>query len=457
MCCCLICVSAATAQNNLERGRDLFNWGSYREALPFLQSAAKEGYGEACYLLGKIYHYGWGISKDASIAHKMYQRGIEYGYNRGEAELGLLYEDGVGCAVDQNKALEFYKKSAEKGDVRGKYLLALCYYYGKGTDVDYTKSFPLFKDCVKEDGDKLPDNWAKWAKILLGESYQFGRGTAKNLYTAVSWYKRSDDGDYLYRAALLMDMYNIVTRGMDNGKDNYLWLALVKKNVKDNGLGYYLLSQWLPEGGPLGVGKGYEERFSYLLKAAERGYAPAQKMVGDCYKSGKGVPVNLLQSKAWYEKAEKQGYDIADAERIENDAVYRNSKGIFKRGDLWSDNEGISYIVTSTTVEGKPSRVMRCDEFSFETIEQYNAFVKDLRSSEWRIVNYIDISVVYNNLSVVNSNLTKIEKTRICTGCEYLYSVRDGRFETRAMNTGNLHNYRSPKNIKIRVARNIYF
>ena len=52
------------AQKPFERGKTLYMDGWYDEALPLLQTSAKEGYGEACYFLGNMYFYGWGVNVD---------------------------------------------------------------------------------------------------------------------------------------------------------------------------------------------------------------------------------------------------------------------------------------------------------------------------------------------------------------------------------------------------------
>ena len=43
-------------------------------------------------------------------------------------------------------------------------------------------------------------------------------------------------------------------------------------------------------------------------KAAERGNAEAQYMLGLCYGTGKGVEVDQAEAKKWYRKASEQGF-----------------------------------------------------------------------------------------------------------------------------------------------------
>ena len=101
---CMAAYFTAQAQSQLEQGKRLYQeawnycyniipqqWQTdhasklYRQALPYLQAAAKEGYGEACYLLGNMYSKELGVKKDYAIAKRMYELSIEYGHDRGTA------------------------------------------------------------------------------------------------------------------------------------------------------------------------------------------------------------------------------------------------------------------------------------------------------------------------------------------------------------------------------------
>ena len=57
----------------------------------------------------------------------------------------------------------------------------------------------------------------------------------------------------------------------------------------------------------MGVAKDAETGFAWALKAAERGHAPAQALVGECYLTGRGVAQNPLQAQTWLFRATRQG------------------------------------------------------------------------------------------------------------------------------------------------------
>ncbi|MCP9612633.1 tetratricopeptide repeat protein [Coprobacter tertius] len=307
---CLLYSFTALAQDNLERGKNYYNMQCYQEALPLLQTAAKEGFGEACYLLGQMYYNGKGTAQNHNIAFRMYQRGIEYGYNRGEAELGLMYEQGQGCAADTVKAFSLYREAHAKGDLIGSYRLAICYWNGEGVTRDRVEAFKILK-MLYECKDFIQNYlWAYyWTCSLLGNCYEYGWGTNIDITTAVQFYNRSNKPQALYHAALLIDQHKLGhISGINEGKAGLI-VSAINGGVED-AKAYFLLSLWLPKGGPIGGND--SNRFEYLLKAAEMGYGPAQKMCGDWYKTGKGTAVNLVKAREWYAKAKANGEEITE-------------------------------------------------------------------------------------------------------------------------------------------------
>ena len=96
----LLLPSLMVGQNNMDLGRQYYErlqskfltsyeQSSYaKNALTYLQAAAKEGYGEACYYLGNIYREGKIVAQDYKIALNMYKKGLEFGHDVGETEIG---------------------------------------------------------------------------------------------------------------------------------------------------------------------------------------------------------------------------------------------------------------------------------------------------------------------------------------------------------------------------------
>lgn len=149
---------------------------------------------------------------------------------------------------------------AAKDAVLGKYLLARCYFYGEGTAQDMNKAYTLLCDL---NGNRNADKWILHnVYSLLGHCYEFGWGTEAKPWQAIQNYEKTEHPGWLYRAASLMDAQNKV--------------------------------------------------FDSLCRSAEMGYGPAQKLLGDWYKEGKGTPVNLVKSREWYAKAKANGEEVPE-------------------------------------------------------------------------------------------------------------------------------------------------
>ena len=257
----------AVAADNFSQGKRYFENGQYRTALPYLQSAAKEGYGEACYLLGRMYCKGLGTEKNYEVARRMFERGLEYGCPYGEAQLGEMYEYGLGVQKDLAKAVEYYRKSAARGLADGQYMMAMCYWDGKGVKQRRDSTFALMRLVMNNDG-QFTYSYMR-GRYILGECYEYGYGTEVNIEKAIECYYerwgyngRVSDPEYIYRAAVLA-RYN----GLDYW-DDYIKLAIEHGCSSPEIL--YKCYQWL-----CGEDVMEWDCFSYLEKAVAAGYGPA--------------------------------------------------------------------------------------------------------------------------------------------------------------------------------------
>ncbi|MGH9532128.1 MAG: tetratricopeptide repeat protein [Terriglobales bacterium] len=61
----------------------------------------------------------------------------------------------------------------------------------------------------------------------------------------------------------------------------------------------------------VGVNRSDQQALDLIRKAAERGHAPAQTVLGFFYESGTLVPRGLQQAAVWYQKAAEQGDPVA--------------------------------------------------------------------------------------------------------------------------------------------------
>lgn len=464
---CLLCGLSALCQNRLEQGKQYYQWRDYGRALPLLQQAAKEGYGEACYLLGNMYYYGYGTEKNYSIAMRMYQRGLEFGYNYGNAELGRMYENGEGCTQDLEKAFSFYSKSKSVGDKLGMYLLALCYVDGTGTDRDFEQAYALFSSLYKDSYFKSEYKWAyQWTCSYLGQLHEIGLGTDVDLDKAIEYYINSEKPDRLYRASQLAKLYSLkehdwqyllrsaVWKGIDDGKALYEFVQLE-------------LKKW--------NGKISDTTFDYLVKAAET-YPPALKLLGDCYRLGHGTAVNMVKAREYYDRAEANREAIAEIEekerqeeqriaaekQAEKDRIEQEKREAamqlaerkrqarlaaasrYKEGDLYQEDgkgvvvkhsgQSVLIIAMSDSFGSWPGYYANCDE-------------------GWRLPTRQELSYIQSNKDLINKHLRDNGGSMIRSGV-YYWSASQGysKNERIASNGSEISRDQSNRNY-IRLVR----
>ena len=85
----------------------------------------------------------------------------------------------------------------------------------------------------------------------------------------------------------------------------------------------------------LGVSKNEAEATKWVRKAAEQGFAEAQKNLGFMYFNGKGISKNEAEAVKWYRKAAEQGNAYA---QYNLGFIYANGLGVpqeFVKAYMW--------------------------------------------------------------------------------------------------------------------------
>ncbi len=100
---------------------------------------------------------------------------------RAQFEMGLICEG----MDDYDGAMRWYELASNNGSSGGMRNIGMIYYYGKGRPADYKKAYEWFMKAI---------NYAAntHAMYLVGEMYEKGIYVAKDLNTAISWYRKAD-------------------------------------------------------------------------------------------------------------------------------------------------------------------------------------------------------------------------------------------------------------------------
>ncbi|MGP5494960.1 tetratricopeptide repeat protein [Psychrobacter celer] len=182
-------------------------------------------------------------------------------YDEKENLMGYIYFFTDGTPMeDCKKAKYWFERAAKQENAQAINLLGIVHFTGCGVNKDYKKAEDHFL-LANEKGSLE-------AKVNLGELYREGGfGIEQDYDKALYWYQLgiADEPDRAY---------------------NGLSLVYIDKGE-------------------------YEQAYSYVVKAANLGYAEAQYNLGYYYDSGTYVDQDNKKAKYWYEKAAEKGYASA--------------------------------------------------------------------------------------------------------------------------------------------------
>jgi hypothetical protein len=139
----------ATAQADLRRGLEAFEYGDYATARDELKQIARQGDPRAQYVLGVIYLNGFAAEPDVRAAIDLLAKAAEQGYLQAQMELARIYRSGDGVPQDLAKMAHWYYRAAEQGDVGAQLFIADAYAHGFGVKIDYVQSYMWYEIAIQ--------------------------------------------------------------------------------------------------------------------------------------------------------------------------------------------------------------------------------------------------------------------------------------------------------------------
>jgi len=347
--------------------KHLYDADKYDQAVPVCFKAANLGSASAQDILGFLYEYGKGVSKNQAEATKWYLQSAEQGYVEAQFTLGVNYNGDREYA----KAIKWYRKAAEQGHSRAQQNLGEMYLYGRGVKRNYIEAKKWFL-VTAQNSDVV-------AQFRLGQMYEEGLGVKKNQSEMLKWYRKSAEGDSDAAIFKLAVMYDKGLHVKKNPVEAVKWYR--KEATAPNGVVVFNEAQFrlgeMYEIG-LGVKQNYAEAIKWYRAAAHlwnanamfklgtmydhgrivnQNYAEAAKWyekvpgntkakfrLAEMYYKGQGVVKDYTEAVKWYHKAAKQG--IADAQ-FNLGVVYANGQGVLQSATAaadWYYKAGISYL-----------------------------------------------------------------------------------------------------------------
>ena len=151
-------------------------------ALDVLSSAARKGYAEAQFHLGRAYFDGVGVRKDGAEALRWIRRAADQNYVDAQVFLGLLFASGELVDEDYAKARHWWERAAGQGSAFAQCQLG--HLHNTGTARDPVEAVRWWRLAANEDDFD--------AQFHLACAYTEGDGVAQDHGMAAKW---------LYRAA----------------------------------------------------------------------------------------------------------------------------------------------------------------------------------------------------------------------------------------------------------------
>lgn len=194
---------------------DLGGYGTKTDptkAAQWYRKAAEAGNWLAQNRLGRLYHMGLGLLRDDKQAVFWFEKSAKHKYPSALVNLGKMFMDGLGVSKDTTRAISLYKEAALQYDGEAEYLLALAYQHGNGVKQDKQEAFKLMDKAAQKIELDSSSRWFRkepyiyqlHAEYKLGEYYEKGIGTKKNIAKAKQWYQlAAKRGNKLAQQALL--------------------------------------------------------------------------------------------------------------------------------------------------------------------------------------------------------------------------------------------------------------
>ena len=326
-----------------------------------LRKAAKQGNGEAEYLLGMAYYEGLGVSQNWDEARNWLAKSVEHGYPNAMYQLGFMYHYGIGTEPNIMKALELYTNSQDLGYGKAMKMLGKVYHTGELGVSDENRSLHFYEESFDKLYEQAIENNIVEAQYEIANSYMDGEGVPQDYQQAIEWYRRAESNGFAPASNALGVCY---CRGMGVHSDLEKGFELQLKSAQND----CRIAQWNTAYNyfhGLGTLIDIKEGYNWMLKAANGGIAPAQCALGKYYGSGKnGLEKDLTQSKRWYKQAVSSGSldamyllgkayqsGVIDVENPDEESFVLFKKAAMRNhilsyialGDCYSDNNHTHY------------------------------------------------------------------------------------------------------------------
>ena len=235
---------------------------------------AEQDYKKAQLMLGNCYYNGYGVDVDYAEAISWREKAAEQGDAQAQLLVAQQYFSGIGTLRDVEKAKHWYNLAAENGNTEAQYQLAEFFEVGTdGVRKSLSTAFYWYKKAAEADNVD--------AILKVGQMYDSGIGTGKNVDKAVYWYEKAAKRNYIDAMFALANIYLYNYRDIEKGISTYETILELTRNNKLKALIMTKLGEFYSLG--IGVKKDSYKAMYYYRDAVANGSVDAAYLLGNIY------------------------------------------------------------------------------------------------------------------------------------------------------------------------------
>lgn len=262
---------------------------------------------DAQYMYGFYLLYGILCVKNEEQGFFWMNRAATGGHLIAKVEVADCYISGRGCVQDVERGVSSMKELALTKSIKAHYRLGEMYLYGEHVEKDYAKALKL----LLFSGERGHRNSQRY----IGDIYYYGYGVEKDLEKARDWYLKSAELGNTVAMSQLGDIF-FYGEGIEKDIDRAFYYH---KRAADAGRAYdQFMMRYFFFYEAFKKYNDYTKGKEYLEKAAEQGFAPAQRELARNYVTGQFGFQDDKKFIYWINEAAKRG--DTEAQRILGEA-----------------------------------------------------------------------------------------------------------------------------------------
>lgn len=276
-----------------ELGSYWLDKGAYGEAYGWIRRAAEAGDPRAIYDLGVLLLNGVGVAqRDPALAQQYFVRAGARGFPSGYRMAAEVALTGSGGKADTDAAQRWLRLAAEAGDVQAQSRLAsLLARQARGAD-DMAEPVAWLRRAAEAGHAQSADQ--------LGLLALAGFGVPQDLAAARQWFEQAAAAGWVPAKVRLAQLLLQSSAASDVARGRAVLAEAAGAGNAEARIQFFEMNRvagQVPDA----------QAVAWLRSAAEEGHPRAAQLLGDAYRTGRGVPADAAQAQYWLARAAASG------------------------------------------------------------------------------------------------------------------------------------------------------